>query len=138
MAQAIKNNPKTVLVVEDEPLIRMMAITLAEDEGFIVFEAQNADAAIVILEDHPEICIVFTDIHMNGSMDGLQLVAFAHDRWPPLRFLIVSGEHRPTQGDIPEAPASAPSPTTARRSRARSTAWSDLARRSVEIAAAMC
>ena len=102
MAQAIKNNPKTVLVVEDEPLIRMMAITLAEDEGFVVFEAQNADAAIVILEDHPEICIVFTDIHMNGSMDGLQLVAFAHDRWPPLRFLIVSGEHRPTQGDIPE------------------------------------
>jgi CheY-like chemotaxis protein len=92
----------TVLVVEDEPLIRKMAVSLAEDEGFAVLEASSAEAAVVILEDHPEIRIVFTDIHMKGLMDGLQLVAFAHHRWPPLRFLIVSGEHRPARDAIPE------------------------------------
>jgi len=102
MTDAIADIRKTVLVVEDEPLIRMMAASLAEDEGFLVIEAPNADAAIALLEDHPEIRIVFTDIHMNGSMDGLELVAVAHDRWPPLRFLIVSGEHRPACGEIPE------------------------------------
>jgi CheY-like chemotaxis protein len=89
------------LIVEDEPLLRLMATRLAKDEGFTVFEASNADAAIAILERHPEVRIVFTDIHMNGSMDGLELVAFAQDRWPPLRFLIVSGEHQPTCDDIP-------------------------------------
>jgi len=102
MDDVIKTRSETVLVVEDEPMIRRMATALAEDEGFTVLEARNADAAIAILEDHPEVRIVFTDIHMNGSMDGLQLVAVAHDRWPPLRFVIVSGEHRPASGEIPE------------------------------------
>jgi len=101
MGQATEAATKTVLIVEDEPLIRLMAITLAEDEGFTVFEAQDADEAIAILEDHPDIRIVFTDIHMAGSMDGLELAAFAHDRWPPLRFLIVSGEYRPGHAEMP-------------------------------------
>ena len=102
MVQNIEAKAETILVVEDEPMIRMMASNLAQDEGFTVLQAKNADAAIVMLEDHPEIRVVFTDIHMKGSMNGLQLVAFAHDRWPPLRFLIVSGEHRLARGDIPE------------------------------------
>lgn len=102
MTKAVAQMRKSVLVVEDEPLIRLMATTLAKDEGFIVFEAKDADEAILILADHPEIGIVFTDIHMSGSMDGLQLVAFAHDRWPPMRFLVVSGEHRIRKGDIPD------------------------------------
>lgn len=101
MGQAIENTAKIVLIVEDEPIIRLMAISLAEDEGFTVYDAQDADEAIAILEDHPEIRIVFTDIHMAGTMDGLQLAAFAHDRWPPLRFLIVSGELRPASHEMP-------------------------------------
>jgi CheY-like chemotaxis protein len=102
MADCIAIQAKTVLVVEDEPLLRRMAVSLTEEEGFTVLQAPNADAAIAILERHPEIRVVFTDIHMNGSMDGLGLVAFAHHRWPPLRFLVVSGEHRPAHDDLPE------------------------------------
>ncbi len=102
MGQSVDDVPRSVLVVEDEPLIRLAAISFVEDEGFTVFEAENADEAVAILEAHPEIRIVFTDVHMAGSMDGLQLVAFAHDRWPPLRFIIVSGEHKPGLASLPE------------------------------------
>jgi two-component system, response regulator PdtaR len=101
MAQPIKDNSWTVLVVEDEPLIRLAAVELAEAQGFAVIEAQSADQAIAILENHPCIHIIFTDIHMAGSMDGLQLAAYARDRWPPIKFLIVSGEHSPEPEHMP-------------------------------------
>lgn len=102
MDQSSNDVPRSVLVVEDEPLIRLAAIALVEDEGFSVFEAENADDAIAILEAHPEIRIVFTDVQMAGSMDGLQLVAFARDRWPPLRFIVVSGDAKPDPANFPE------------------------------------
>jgi Response regulator receiver domain len=60
-----------VLIVEDEHLIRMGAVSIFEDAGFEVHEAGSADAAISILELHQEIRLVFTDINMPGTMDGL-------------------------------------------------------------------
>ena len=69
---SLSNRNISVLVVEDEALLRMEAADMSEDAGFIVFEAGNADEAILILEHHPEICILFTDIHIPGSMDGMQ------------------------------------------------------------------
>lgn len=63
----------TVLVVEDEPLMRMDISDALEDGGFLVLEAANADEAIVILVEHTEIQALFTDIDMPGSMDGLML-----------------------------------------------------------------
>lgn len=110
MAYSIENISRTVLVVEDEAIIRLSAVSLVEDQGFTALEAESADEAIEILETHPEIRIVFTDIHMAGSMDGLQLAAYAHDRWPPLKFIIVSGERKPERDDMPEGACFFPKP----------------------------
>lgn len=101
MEATIENISKTVLVVEDEAIIRLSAVALVEEEGFDTLEAANADEAIAILEANPDIRVVFTDIHMAGSMDGLQLIAYAHDRWPPIKFIVVSGERAPTELDMP-------------------------------------
>lgn len=102
MISAIENVSRTVLVVEDEAISRMSAVSLVEDQGFDVLEASSADEAVGILEAHPEIRVVFTDIQMAGSMDGLQLIAYAHRRWPPLQFIVVSGEKSPTVIEMPE------------------------------------
>ena len=80
-----------MLIVEDEVLIRMGAIQMVEDAGFAVVEAGNADEAIQILESRRDICAVFTDINMSGSMDGLQLSHAIRDRWPPIHLVVTSG-----------------------------------------------
>ena len=90
-----------VLVVEDEPMIRMAATALVEELGYRVYEAGSADEAILLLEAHAEITIVFTDIQMAGTMDGLGLARLAADRWPPLRFIIVSGVLSPMADEMP-------------------------------------
>ncbi|RZI70360.1 MAG: response regulator [Pseudomonas sp.] len=92
-----------ILIVDDEPLIRMCAVEMVEELGFETVEAANADDAIAILERRCDIGIVFTDINMAGSMDGLQLAAFVRDRWPPIQFIVVSGEQKPNLADLPES-----------------------------------
>jgi CheY-like chemotaxis protein len=84
--------PIQVLVVEDEPLVRMAICLHLEECGFAVLEAANADEAIALLERHGSIHLVFTDIDMPGSMDGLKLAAFVRDRWPPIRIIVTSGK----------------------------------------------
>jgi two-component system, response regulator PdtaR len=73
-----------VLIVEDEPLVRLGAVQTIEDAGFEVIEAANADEAIEILEKRSDIRVVFTDVHMPGSMDGLKLAHAVRNRWPPI------------------------------------------------------
>jgi CheY-like chemotaxis protein len=89
-------NPSTpqiaVLIVEDDLLIRMVATVVFEDAGLTVFEAASADAAIRMLELHEEIRVVFTDITMPGSMDGLKLAHYVRERWPPLHIIVTSGK----------------------------------------------
>ena len=80
-----------VLVVEDEPITRMDVVDQLEEGGFKVFEAPDADRAIKILEANPAIRILFTDVDMPGSMDGLKLAAAVRDRWPPIRIVVASG-----------------------------------------------
>ena len=82
---------KVVLVVEDEPLLLMMAGEIVEDAGFEPILAHNADEAILILELRDDISIVFTDVRMPGSMDGIRLAAAVRDRWPPIKLVVVSG-----------------------------------------------
>jgi CheY-like chemotaxis protein len=89
----------TILVVEDEILVRMDIALSLEDHGFIVFEASNADEAIDFLDTHPEIKLMFTDIDMPGSMDGLKLAAAVRDRWPPVKIIVTSG-NRPLSDDL--------------------------------------
>jgi CheY-like chemotaxis protein len=89
----------TVIVVEDETLVRMDIAMSLENEGFIVIEASNADEAIAILNVHPEIQLMFTDIDMPGSMDGLKLAAAVRDRWPPVKIIVASG-HRQLSDEL--------------------------------------
>jgi CheY-like chemotaxis protein len=82
---------KTVLVVEDESLIRMGIADYLEEVGFTVLEAANADQAIRLLEANANISVVFTDIDMPGTMDGLRLAQAVRDRWPPVGIIVTSG-----------------------------------------------
>jgi two-component system, response regulator PdtaR len=88
-----------VLVVEDEILVGEVIQTELEEAGYQVMVAENADAAIAILEVRSDIHLVFTDIDMPGSMDGLKLAACVRDRWPPVHIIITTGKARPS--DIP-------------------------------------
>jgi CheY-like chemotaxis protein len=94
--------PETVLVVEDEPLIRLGIVSMLEDRGFVAHEAGNADDAIRTLESKPEISIVLTDVDMPGTMDGIKLAHYVHHRWPPVRLIVISGKVRPATDELPE------------------------------------
>ncbi len=87
----------TVLVVEDDTLIRLEVIEELESAGFSIIEAGNADQAIAVLEARQDIHLVFTDIDMPGSMDGLKLAAAVRDRWPPIHIIITTGKTRPKE-----------------------------------------
>jgi CheY-like chemotaxis protein len=87
----------TVLVVEDETLIRELVAEELEDAGYTVVIANDADQAIAILEARQDIRLVFTDIDMPGSMNGLKLAAAVRDRWPPVHIIITSGKLRPLE-----------------------------------------
>ena len=91
-----------VLIVEDEILLRMNAAEMIADAGFEIAEAANADQAIAILEARPNIHVVFTDIQMPGSMDGLKLARFVRGRWPPIKIVATSGFVRVGEQDLPE------------------------------------
>ena len=91
-----------VLVVEDELLVRMNTLSLLEEAGFGVLEAGSADEAISLLERRKDIRIVFTDINMPGSMDGLRLAHAIRNRWPPIELVVTSGLMRVRKEDMPE------------------------------------
>lgn len=68
-----------------------MAVGVVEDAGFEAIEAGNADEAIRILESRSDIRIVFTDIDLPGTMDGITLAVCVRDRWPPVEIILTSG-----------------------------------------------
>jgi two-component system, response regulator PdtaR len=90
-----------VLIVEDECLIRMDAIDGLMAAGFEVLEAEGADEAIKILRSRSDISVVFTDIQMPGSMDGLRLAAVVRDRWPPIKIIATSGRAKIAKDQLP-------------------------------------
>jgi CheY-like chemotaxis protein len=91
-----------VLIVEDEPLVRLCAVETIEAAGFEVIEAASADEAIRILESRYDIRVVFTDIHMPGSMDGLKLAHAVRNRWPPIKLIVTSGRELVRAQDMPD------------------------------------
>ena len=90
-----------VLVVEDEMLLRMRAVDMVEDAGFTAIEAVNADEALAILESRSDISLLFSDIQMPGSIDGLKLAHAVHDRWPSIKIILVSGLVKVSDEDKP-------------------------------------
>ena len=93
--------PYAVLIVEDEAILRLHAVDLVEEAGFTAIAAKNADEAIAILESRSDIMLLFTDVHMPGSMDGLKLAHAVRDRWPPIKIVVVSGQLKVEQNQLP-------------------------------------
>jgi CheY-like chemotaxis protein len=106
----VESKSPVVLIVEDELLLRMNAVDMIEAAGFEVVEAANADEAIEILEARRDIGVVFTDIQMPGSMDGLKLVRAVRGRWPPIKIVATSGHIGVAQTDLPEGGRFLPKP----------------------------
>jgi CheY-like chemotaxis protein len=99
-----------VLIVEDEFLLRLDAVDMIAAAGYEVLEAGNADEAIVILEAHRDITVIFTDIQMPGSMDGLKLARAVRGRWPPIKIVATSGHVHVSETDLPEGGRFLPKP----------------------------
>jgi len=89
------SSKRLVLVVEDETMLLTTTCDMLEDEGFEVLAAPDADAAINLLGSHgDEVGVLFTDVRMPGSMDGLELSRVVRERWPHIRILVTSGHIR--------------------------------------------
>ena len=110
MSIAVPRPPIVVLVVEDDFLLRMDAVDIVRNAGFEAIEAANADQAIAIIEADPDIHIVFTDVQMPGTMDGLRLASFIRDRWPPIKIVATSGRLRVAEEDLPKGSIFVPKP----------------------------
>ena len=109
------DSPPVVLVVEDEMVLRMRAVDIVEDAGFVPVEAVSADEAMDILESRDDISLLFTDIQMPGSMDGLKLAHAAHRRWPHIKIVLVSGQIALSDADKPEDSKFFPKPLEIRQ-----------------------
>src|SRR3954469_13135336 len=102
LPMAMPDPAPIVLVVEDEMVLRMRAVDIVEDAGFVPIEAVSADQAIEILESRDDISLLFTDVQMPGTMDGLKLAHAAHTRWPHIKIILVSGQIAITEADKPD------------------------------------
>jgi CheY-like chemotaxis protein len=103
------SRPTVVLLVEDEPLVRMLGVDVLEDAGFTVVEAANASEALRALETRTDVRVLFTDVNMPGELDGLELARVVHQRWPDIRLLIASGQVSQRPKSCPTAASSCPS-----------------------------
>jgi CheY-like chemotaxis protein len=106
----VESRRPVVLIVEDEFLLRMDAVDMIEAAGFAVAEAANADQAIEILEARSDITVIFTDIQMPGSMDGLKLARAVRGRWPPIKIVATSGHVHVSETDMPAGGRFLPKP----------------------------
>jgi CheY-like chemotaxis protein len=94
---------RAILVVEDDLLLRLMAVEVVQEAGFEALAAATADEALSILEAHADdVRLVFTDIQMPGSMDGLRLAHAVRDRWPPVELIVTSGHCQIEANDLPD------------------------------------
>lgn len=110
MAVADVPRAKCVLVVEDEPIIRMLAMEIVADAGYVGIEAANAAEAVTILENRNDIWVVFADIDMPGSLDGMELAIAIRNRWPPIEIILTSGQARFQAHELPKRAVFIPKP----------------------------
>lgn len=104
------NNPKEVLVVEDEPLVRMVAADALADNGIMAWEAADANEALHVLDEHPSIGLVFTDVNMPGDMNGLGLAHEVSIRRPDVSLIVTSGAVTIADEDLPDHGSFLPKP----------------------------
>lgn len=91
-----------VLIVDDEAIIRMYATVLVEDAGYVAIEAATADEALEILSARDDIRVLFTDVEMPGSLNGLELVEVVREKWPPIELIVASGHVQVDPQRLPE------------------------------------
>jgi CheY-like chemotaxis protein len=91
----------TVLFVEDEPLIRLVATDALLEAGFRVIEAADGQGALAQLAAHPEVGLLITDVRMPGNIDGVELSHRVVDRWPHMAIIATSGHAHLEAGDLP-------------------------------------
>ena len=102
--------PPVILVVEDEPFTRMGAVDAISDAGLESFEAGDACEALRVLEGHPQVTILFTDVNMPGPMDGLALAERVHDLRPDVELIVTSGARRVATDEMPDNGTFLPKP----------------------------
>lgn len=90
-----------VLVVEDEFLVRMLAVDVLLEAGFEVIEACSGNEALKLVHDRDDLSALFTDIEFTDSIDGLELAHAARGVRPWLPIIIVSGRVAPTPAELP-------------------------------------
>lgn len=93
--------PAVVLIVGDEMMLRMRAVDMVEDAGYSPLEALDAAEAVAILESRSDVALICTDIQMPGPMDGLGLAHAVHRRWPAIKIIVVSGQLKLSDLDLP-------------------------------------
>lgn len=108
--EGMNNGRAVVLVVEDSTIIRMGAVNLVRSAGYEALEARDADEAIRILESRSDIDLVFTDVQMPGTMDGIKLSHYIRDRWPPVKLIVASGKAILKESSLPEGSRFFPKP----------------------------
>ncbi|SDS82759.1 response regulator [Bradyrhizobium canariense] len=99
--EAAVRAPAVILIVEDDSLLRELAVEIVEEAGFITLEAGDAAEAVGLLETRTDIAVVFTDINMPGRVDGTRLAYMVSERWPSIKILVSSGQARLQQCNLP-------------------------------------
>ena len=100
-----------VLVAEDEPLVRMVAVDILEDAGCAVLEAANAEAALSVLHQRSDVQVLLTDVEMPpGPLNGFDLARLTRERFPHIGVVVVSGKVRPSPDDLPTGARFVPKP----------------------------
>ncbi|MDR6790307.1 DNA-binding NtrC family response regulator [Sphingomonas sp. BE138] len=110
MGQSKPIGSKTVLIVEAEALVRFDAVAFFEERGWRVYEAEDADQAIEVLDERGDIRVVMIDATVSGRMDGLKLAHFVRERIPPTLLFIVSGQAPVPQEALPQRATFLPKP----------------------------
>lgn len=101
MSPIVFSSGSAVLVVDDEPFVRLDAMDIAADSGFRAYGAGDSATALAMLERHPDIAVLLADIEMPGAMNGLKLAHMVRERWPPVVIMIASGNRGVLKGDMP-------------------------------------
>jgi two-component system, response regulator PdtaR len=91
----------SILIVEDEALVRVLAAGMFGNAGFRVLEAANGDEALEFLDADSDVQLLFTDVNLPGTIDGLALARQVHDRWPHIGIIVVSGQPMPQPHELP-------------------------------------
>ena len=92
----------SVLIVEN-PLLSLFLAGLVARAGFEAIQVGNADEALSMLERRPDIALLITNVAMEGSMDGVELVHAVNKRWPSLKLMVVTGRPGLSERDLPKA-----------------------------------